>query len=237
MNLLDQLRNNLETHIIIHNFKKLDYSAKKNILSLEENQKASKFIFDLDRIRFVNTRYLIRKILARYLSIDHNEVEFKYNIYGKPQIKNNFPSNIEFNISHSQDIIVCVFSCNPIGVDLENIHYDIDTNMLQDSNIFTINELHLLQNSSFKEKIIMFYKLWTCKEAHLKRLGIGISNSLSEFEVSEDLSNIFYIKENIINNNMKSILIPLTSLPQNYIGTIAVSHYSEVKIISLEENI
>ena len=85
---------------------------------------------------------------------------------GKPYFAD---GQLQFNISHSGEIVVCAFSCFPIGVDIETAHRDIrkiaDRYYREDENTW-INE-----NGYSNEKAIL---LWSYKESYLKREGKGI---------------------------------------------------------------
>lgn len=85
----------------------------------------------------------------------------------------------EFNISHTEDMVVCaICSDQKIGIDVEkkkNINID-DFN-----NCWCEEELAWLQNAPDPEE--RFYYLWTRKEAVIKAFGKGFSYSLPSFNV------------------------------------------------------
>ena len=92
--------------------------------------------------------------------------DFSYNKMGKPYFKN---QTMHFSISHSQNILVVVFSNYSIGVDIQHyLNYD---NAIA-KNICNEKELKKIENSTKKEK--EFTKLWTQKESVIKLKGLSM---------------------------------------------------------------
>lgn len=86
---------------------------------------------------------------------------------------------VDFNISHSSDFIVCaVCKGFPVGIDVE-FHNPLNIEDFQC--IFSKNEWNFLKSKS--NRISTFYWLWTRKESILKASGKGISEELSKVDV------------------------------------------------------
>ncbi|WP_375332160.1 4'-phosphopantetheinyl transferase family protein [Candidatus Tisiphia endosymbiont of Temnostethus pusillus] len=212
-----------EVHIwstyLLENPKDLD--LQYSYLSTDEKERAEKFYFARDKIKFIQGRCLLRSIIAGYTGISVNDVQFKYNEYGKPKLKNNI-IGLSFNVSHSHELLVLAFTRhNEVGIDIELTKED-DVSWLINANIFTNSEINLfkdLVNSNTRE---IFYKLWSGKEAYLKALGIGLSIPLNSVEIAftEDK------KIKLVNNRHTSYepyyLIDLQHIPEQYIGTLAL---------------
>ncbi len=95
-----------------------------HVLSDDEIQTASRYVFEKDRHRFVRCRLALRKILGCYLGVHATAVEFSYSKYGKPFVDG---SPVRFNISHSRDIaLIAVTMGHEIGVDIEFVDPDFD---------------------------------------------------------------------------------------------------------------
>lgn len=212
-----------EVHIwstyLLENPKNLD--LQYSCLSIEERKRAERFYFARDKRKFIQGRCLLRSIIAGYTGISANEVQFKYNEYGKPKLKNN-RIGLSFNVSHSHDFIVLAFiRNNVVGIDIE-LTKEEDISWLINADIFTNNEINLFKDlvSSSTRKI--FYKLWSGKEAYLKALGVGLSIPLNSVEITfiEDK------KIKLVNNQCTSYepyyLIDLQHIPKQYIGTLAL---------------
>lgn len=91
--------------------------------------------------------------------------------HSKPYINH----GIQFNISHSEDIVVVAFSESEVGIDIEK------------KRIIRINEMLNCLHPSEKFYVLKsgnpidaFYKVWTRKEAYLKAIGQGIVNGLKD---------------------------------------------------------
>src|SRR5437660_4664803 len=57
------------------------------LLSIDEQQRANRFIFDKHRDRFIAGRAILRKILSAYLSVEPQEICFRYQPNGKPELR------------------------------------------------------------------------------------------------------------------------------------------------------
>ena len=115
--------------------------------------------------------------------------------FGKPHIKN---SDLNFNISHSGNMVVCIFSNEEIGVDIEEvqgIEYSIFENVFSDLEMCAIKE----------SGINKFYEYWTRKESIIKAIGKGMSIPLLDIKINEGNYNtyfneIWYTKSNQLTN-------------------------------------
>lgn len=71
-------------------------------LSPDEQQRALRFHFERDRVRFTSGRGMLRRCLGAFLGTAADRVRFRYTEYGKPSLSVEFSSaRINFNISHS----------------------------------------------------------------------------------------------------------------------------------------
>lgn len=92
---------------------------------------------------------------------------------GKPFLVNQ--PNCQFNVSHSEQRVICGISSQPIGVDVEKI--DAVYPAISDRCFHEEEQLRLLRAPS---KAQMFYEIWTRKEAFVKWDGSGMAQSLNE---------------------------------------------------------
>ena len=95
--------------------------------------------------------------------------EFIKNENGKPFLKD---VPMFFSISHTNGFCAVCISESEIGVDCEKIDYSYEEKIdLFANRYFLDNEIALLKNSD--NKLIDFFKIWTGKEAYIKKFGLN----------------------------------------------------------------
>lgn len=93
-----------------------------------------------------------------------------------------FDENIDFNISHSGQLVVCAISLtNKVGIDVEEIK-PIPLNDFTDN----FSQKEWAQILKIDNDFYNFYKCWTQKEAFLKALGMGLNVPLKDVEIIDD---------------------------------------------------
>ncbi|MCW5590347.1 MAG: 4'-phosphopantetheinyl transferase superfamily protein [Legionellales bacterium] len=155
------------------------------LLNAEELQRAARYHFEVDRNRFIIARGALRLILARYLCLAPEEIQFDYLKQGKPVIiPAQNPQNMQFNLSHSHEVILCGVHFNhPLGIDVEYMSRDCDYLEIA-KRFFSAKEFEDLQSLPFSQIPLGFFSAWTRKEAFIKALGDGLSYPLKQFDVS-----------------------------------------------------
>jgi 4'-phosphopantetheinyl transferase len=153
------------------------------LLAADEQQRAERFRFEKDRKKFIVARGLLRSILAQYLELPPEQVQFSYGQRGKPRLINPHPGGeLWFNVSHSQDMALYAIALNrPIGIDLEYVRA-IDAVALS-QRFFSPTEAALITALTGAEQHRCFFRGWTQKEAYLKATGDGLGG-LESVEVS-----------------------------------------------------
>lgn len=156
-----------------------------SILSPLEQDRASRFHFDLHRNRYIAAHGWLRRILSGYLSLAPEVLEFNFASRGKPMLAGSAAQvGLEFNLSHSQSVgLLGVAQGMPIGVDVEEVRALKDAQELV-ARFFSRNESALFESLPEAGKPAAFFNLWTRKEAWLKATGEGIAHLLAELEVS-----------------------------------------------------
>lgn len=125
---------------------------------------------------------LLEDMLARYFGIFSPEILKNEN--GKPYVEN---ACVHFSLSHTNGLAACVVADCPVGVDCERLVTKNEDDIKKFANRFFVeNEINLLERSGFSS--LDFFKLWTGKEATIKKRGSNMS----------DLKNIDVTKENIL---------------------------------------
>lgn len=109
--------------------------------------------------------------------------------HGKPFLAE-YP-HIHYNVTHSDGITACISASKECGIDAERVR-DYRPNVIKRA--FSESEKALIEKAPEEEKNLLFFRLWTLKEAYVKALGIGVSYPLNTAEFSVDggkiISNI-----------------------------------------------
>jgi len=69
---------------------------------------------------------------------------------------------------------------HPIGVDVEGMDRSVDIDMLAEQ-YFAASEQELIVEAPSEQRMEIFFRLWTLKEAMLKAVGTGLAMPLQEF--------------------------------------------------------
>lgn len=136
------------------------------------------------RRQFVLCRAALRAILCEQLGCANDDLHFIALEHGKPAaLLGSEPVPESFNVSHSGDHGLLAFAPNGrLGVDVEERHrrHDPDGPIRE---VFTLREREELAATEGDEKLRLFFKLWTLKEAAIKALGTGFSLDPARFEI------------------------------------------------------
>ena len=189
-------------------------------LSPDEHKRAERFRFPRDSHRFIASRGILRLVLGRYLQTPPEQLQFCYGASGKPALATNTVSGLTFNVSHSDDLMLCAIahSCC-VGIDLEYLR---PVNNLEEltQRFFSPQEhaaIHALPN---KERLRSFFQHWTCKEALLKATGEGLT-SLSAIELCIDSDVAKLVNWNNAAKPAHSWLLELFTPSSDYVAAIA----------------
>jgi phosphopantetheinyl transferase len=149
----------------------------------EERIRATRFIFEKDRRVFTVTRWSLRRILAEILGQDMTAIQLAVDIFGRPYIEGR--PDLDFNISHSGQLsVISLCRESRIGIDVEMV--DAKKNLLEIAKrVFSPEEVGIIQDSNSEtERMSLFYRLWTLKEAVIKADGRGFSLKTTGFSLT-----------------------------------------------------
>ncbi len=205
----------------------LELEELNTILAPEERLRADKFKLEIHRNRFISARGILRQILSLYVDIAPDKIEFIYSDRGKPSLVNNL-LNIQFNVSHSENIAVYAVTKNRIiGIDIEYLNEKHDClNIAQ--RFFSVREFEAINQLTGKARSRLFFQLWTAKEAYLKATGEGLSGSLDKVEINSDRGRSIYAIDGKNNFNWQ---LKQLDLAEDYLATVAVEIKKEKLLI------
>lgn len=149
-------------------------------LPVDRRQKITAYRQRADRLRSLTAGLLLRQVLAPYRQVGGSEDWLQVNEYGKPYWAGR--PEVQFNLSHSGEWVVCAVDSQAVGIDIEKIEAVV--NMELAKQFFSCQEWRELAALSFSEQAVAFFRLWTHKESYLKALGVGLSKPLNSFTVS-----------------------------------------------------
>lgn len=116
-------------------------------------------------------KIIVSYAISKYYNIPSSDLIFSKTELGKPFLKNH--PNIHFNISHSGDMVACIIADYPVGIDIQKIR---SYNQKIAERVCNEKEFKKIENSS--DKSLEFIKIWTQKEAVIKRDGKSIAGNI-----------------------------------------------------------
>lgn len=168
----------------------------KNILLDDILKTYSEYIKDEDIIKMNRFKFELNKkqsIVSSILKNKYVSGNIYYNEHGKP-----LSDDICFNVSHSDDYVTIALSKYPIGIDIEHIKDNVNSDLINYvCNIDEINDINIGEINK------LFFYYWTRKEAVLKCKGIGISNNLKDVLKNND----YYLNSYYVDDYVYSIAI------------------------------
>ena len=207
-------------------------SHYRGCLSQDEKDKADRFRFSADRRRFAIARGTLRHLLGRQLNQRPEQIVFSYGAYGKPAVNlANEPqqslsqasrgegSELHFNLSHSGEMALCALGYERrVGVDIEQVKtiQRLD-GMMQRS--LVASEQRQVEAEPVVAQSRAFLQRWTCKEAYLKAIGLGLTQSMQTIEVQLEPPKLLSVPENC----SAGWRLHLIDLPEGYVGALAVA--------------
>jgi 4'-phosphopantetheinyl transferase len=154
-------------------------------LSEDEQTRAMRFVRDCDRNHFTLARALLRQFLGHYLQQAPEQITFSYTPYGKPFLDATHYPQVAFNLAHSHSVALYGFGVMTeqamplLGVDIEQIRPMSEPEKLA-QRFFAPSEYQALMQVSAEQRLMQFFRYWTCKEAYLKATGTGLSYGLDQ---------------------------------------------------------
>ena len=153
-------------------------------LNEEEQVRCQQYPLPGPRRRFALCRAALRAILCRQLGCGNERLSFGLSDHGKPfALVDEEPAAISFNLSHSgKHGLIALVPHGRLGVDVEERVPRGDFDELSEA-VFGPHEQSALACLRGRDRVQLFFRLWTIKEALIKALGLGFTLDVSQFEV------------------------------------------------------
>jgi len=154
-------------------------------LAADEWERANRFRFEKHRRQYAVGRGALRALLAAYLDIPPERVQFTYGPRGKPFLAPPLgAAGLQFNLSNSNELALAGFVLGAeIGVDVEHLRPMPDCEQIAER-FFSQSEREVLRGIPAPRKVEAFFNCWTRKEAYLKAVGEGLAVPLDSFDVT-----------------------------------------------------
>ncbi len=153
--------------------------AARALLSDRERARADRLVHARHRRRYTVSQAHLRRVLGQWTDTAPQDIRFRFGKHGKPFLA----GGPAFNQSHSGErIMIAVAREGRLGVDIEQTRPVKRLLALADKQ-FAPDEAARLHAAPERERLALFFRLWTRKEAFVKALGFGLRHPLRSFSV------------------------------------------------------
>ncbi len=153
-------------------------------LDKSERDRWRRYRYNRPRREFALCRAALRLVLCTRLGCDNAQLAFGTSEHGKPfALTDGVKAPISFSVSHSGNQgLIAIAPAGRLGVDVEErfTRQNLDGII---TTVFSIDERSQLALVHGSEKLNLFFKFWTIKEALIKALGTGFALDPSRFEI------------------------------------------------------
>lgn len=137
-----------------------------------------------------------------------------------------FPAypDFHYNISHSGDYVVCAYSAQPIGIDIQQIPDRARRASSIAGHFFSDREVAALQDLPDFEMRRLFTRFWTSRESYIKLTGRGLAEPFKSFYPDLSAGRIYSDNE-----RSREIYITECKAPEGY--CISTCSYTPIERI------
>ena len=177
----------------INNLSVTEFEKWYTLMSSEKQSRVDAMSDIKDKKRTVCGEMLVRTMISTHTDLLSENIKINTDKYGKPYVDN---LDIEFNISHSENLVVCVICEQPIGIDIQKIE---DINPKVALKYFSDDEFKYVfgcNKQDFptpylpdKSALMRYFEVWTRREAMAKCSGLGLFKH--NFNIEYNLTTIF----------------------------------------------
>ena len=170
-------------------------------------------------------RFYLRLLLGAYLGLPGKAIRIVRNRRGKPVLDPEVHGrDLHFSIAKSgHGFLVGVSSTSYLGVDIEPVDRKAHNALGVAKRYFSEAEAAALAALRPEQLVPAFLRTWSCKEAVVKSLGVGIANNLCRFTVDTDPANPAGILE-FEDETPEAWWLQLIRPTEGFLGAIATRH-------------
>lgn len=184
-------------------------------LLLERQNRIHNMKQEKSRKQSMGVGLLLHKVLALYHMQDSKVFVDEH---GKPRIE-----ELEFNLSHSGNMVICAVSEEPVGCDVEEIR---KTSKGVAKRCFSDREQAYVSQFTGEEYDRAFFRLWTMKESYVKMTGEGMRVPFETYEVTIEDTGAGVIRD----GEMQTCSISTMEL-EGHIISICVEESAHVEVV------
>jgi 4'-phosphopantetheinyl transferase len=141
-----------------------------------ERERAASFLRPEPARRWVASRWVLRGVLGRYLGVEPAAVELSVGEHGKPRLRDS-AAGLRFNLSHSGEVsLVAVAAEREVGIDVEAVDEGRDMQALAERAL-PAADADAVRAAPSERRSAVFYQAWSCHEARLKCLRVGLGRT------------------------------------------------------------
>lgn len=194
--------------------------ARADVLSPEETTRFASGDA-ADRERLTVTRVALRELLGGYLGIDPADVGLTAGTT-KPALAG---GELEFNVAHTDGLALIAVATVPVGVDVERVE-PVAADEFADlvEFVLTAGEHDELERLPEPERIDVYYRVWTRKEAYIKATGEGIAGRpLPEVVVGVTEAALIAVT-GVAEAALRAWSVRDVAVPAGYVASVVVHH-------------
>ncbi len=197
-------------------------------LAEDEQHRAARFRFEADRRKFVVARGAMRHLLSERLGCRAIALTFDYGKHGKPKttVSSTKGRNFHFNLSHSGEMALCALGGDrTVGIDIEKVRPIQRLESIMERCLVETEKAKVI-SQPVDQQAHDFLQYWTCKEAYLKAIGVGLSQLMTTVEIDLSLSQLVEVPRDC----QEGWQLYSLELPETYVGALVVAGKSAVEI-------
>ncbi|MEP3295696.1 MAG: 4'-phosphopantetheinyl transferase superfamily protein [Pseudoruegeria sp.] len=159
----------MSTETVLDKLQDQRWWLSSNKLTRSEWEAAGSITSPTARLRHLCGRILARQAIADRTGIAASDIEIAIDRSGKPYLVG---QAIEFNISHSAELVAVSTSQRPVGIDVECLKRRVNWRAISTQHFSQSEADWIAARPALSTR--RFLALWTLKEAYLKALGVAV---------------------------------------------------------------